>query len=382
MQKMSSESMLQRGVTAVITMLVVAGCGGSGSDATAATSTSASATVASTSTAPSTPGVSTNTGATPKTATGVTPTASSSTGTSSGTTTTTATTTTQTILFEQPLVSGAGGNLVVPPATHTPPPKGVFSMVLWQPDRYTTNGLPVVTGWNAGSRTGFTPAAQLSAQLGFQHQSGTTTGQMEGETVGAYLNSQDLPPSTTDQKMMITPQFIFLAGSQPMPFASPQGVLHGALDLQVPTAEGPLAYVVCDLLFKDPSGVRISIGTKLFSNGGVGKAAGSGYDVPSNTYMLNSPLGVDQHYITKAANSATATGTPWSGFRHFEWSMSEAQFVSALQYLTATYPGKVTSTDPAHYVLAEIHLNAEFHTRGQAAQLGWSMNGMKLWTAP
>src|SRR5581483_11078858 len=163
---------------------------------------------------------------------------------------------------------------------------------------------------------------------------------------------------------------------------SPRAVLHGALDLQVPTAEGSLAYVVADLLFKDPNGVRISIGTKIFSNNGVGNAAGTGYDVPSNTYMLNSPLGVDQRFVTKAATSAAGMGTTWSGFRHFEWSITEAQFVSALQYLTQTYSGKVNLADPTQYVLAEIHLNAEFHTRGKPAQLGWSMTGMKLWTTP
>jgi hypothetical protein len=290
--------------------------------------------------------------------------------------------TTGTILFEQPLVSGIAGNFFVPPATHSPPPKGVFEMVLWQPDRFTANGLPVPTGWDAGARTGFIPGSASIAQLGFQNKAGTSTGQMEGDTVGAYLNSQDLPVSTSDQKMMMTPQFIFLAGSQPMPFLSAQSALHGALNLQVPTAAGSDTYVNADLLFKGPNGVRVSIGIDMFRNGGVPKAAGTGYDSPSNTYMLNSPLGVDQRFITKASTSAADTGTTWSGFRHFEWSMSEAQFVSALQHLIAAYPANVTSTDPAQYVLAEVHLNAEFHTKGQAAQLGWSMNGMKLWTTP
>jgi hypothetical protein len=369
MRKSLNEGMVQHGVATVV-LVALSACNVASSTADAATNVSTTA-------AGTTPSGSLS-GATSTAGLGST---SKTSGTTTGSSTST-TTTTGTILFEQPLVSSVAGNFVVPPATHTAPPKGVFKMVLWQPDRFQTNGLPVPTGWDAGSRTGFTPASATISQLGFQNRAGTSTGQMEGDTVGAYLNSQDLPPSSADQKMMMTPQLIFPSGSQPMPFLSTQSSLHGALDLQVPTAVGSDAYVNADLLFKGPSGVRISISTSIFHNRGVTKAAGTGYDSPSNTYMLNSPLGVDQRFITKASTSAAATGTPWSGWRHFEWSMTEAQFVSALQHLNTAFPGQVTSIDPAQYVLAEIHLNAELHTRGQAAQLGWSMQGLKLWSTP
>jgi hypothetical protein len=167
-----------------------------------------------------------------------------------------------------------------------------------------------------------------------------------------------------------------------MPFASPDSSLHGSLDLQVPAATGSDVYVVADLLFEGPNGARISLGIAIFRNGGTSSVVASGYDSPSNTYMLNSPLGIDQRFVTRASNSDGATGAPWSGWRHFEWSVSEDQFVGALQYLTAAFPGKVTSTDPVHYVLAKVHLNAEFHTKGEPAKLGWSMRGLKLWTTP
>ncbi len=287
-----------------------------------------------------------------------------------------------TVLFEQPQESGIAGKLAVPHATGTPPPQGTFVLALWQSDRFQSNGLLVPTGWDAGSQTGFTPSDPINAQLGFQDMAGTSTAQMEGDTVGAYINSQDLPPSTADQKMMISPQYTFPPGSQPSPFASSQTWLHGSVDLQIPTAVGHDAYVVVDFLFKDPNGLRISCGVSIFHNGGVKTAAGSAYDAPTNTYLLNSPLGIDQRFVTQASDSARATGTPWSGWRHFDWSISEAQFVSALQHLTATFPGQLISTDPTGYVLAEVHLNAEFHTQGQPAELGWSMRGLEIWTTP
>jgi len=287
-----------------------------------------------------------------------------------------------TTLFEQPQLSGIADNFVVPPATHKAPPKGVFTLVLWQPNRYLSDGLLVPTGWDAGTDTGFTPPTAMAAQLGFQNKPGTSTAQMEADAVGAYINSRDLQQSSADQKMMITPQFTFPSGAQPMPFASPQSSLNGSLDLQIPTAEGSDVYVVADMLFEGLNGVRISFGVAIFRNGGAPSVVGSGYDSPSNTYMLNSPLGVDQRFVTRASESDAATGTPWSGWRHFEWSISEDQFVSGLQYLNAKFPTAVTSTDPTHYVLAQIHLNAEFHTKGQPAELGWSMRGLKLWTTP
>jgi hypothetical protein len=290
---------------------------------------------------------------------------------------------TATVLFEQPQLSGITGNFVAPTAAHKAPPKGEFTMVLWQADRFQANGEPVPTAWDAGSQTGFTPTDAMGAQLGFRNLSGSSTAQMQDGTVGAYLNSQDLPLSTADQKMMITPQFIFSAGKQPVPFASAQSLLSGSLDAQVPMAVGSDTYVTADLLFEEvATGVRISYGVEIFHNGGNHPVVGAGYDSPSNTYMLNSPLGLDQTYVTLASGSAPWSGKTWTGLRHFEWSISQAQFVSGLKYLTTQFPGKVTSTDPSQYVLAEIHLNAEFHTQGQAAELGWSMQGMKLWTTP
>jgi hypothetical protein len=301
---------------------------------------------------------------------------------SSGTGTPTGGTTPTTILFEQPQESGIAGHFAVPLASHKSPPTGAFTLVLWQPNRFVPDGLLVPTGWDAGKQTGFTPSAAMTGQFGFQNKPGTSTAQMEADAVGAYINSQDLPESSADQKMMITPEFTFSSGSQPMPFANTPSSLNGSVDLQIPTAVGQDAYVVADLLFEDQSGVRISFGVVIFHNGGVASSARSGYDSPSNSYMLNSPLGVDQRFVTQASNSAAATGDPWSGWRHFEWSVSEDQFVGALQYLTTAFPGKVTSTDPVHYVLTKVHLNAEFHTKGQPAQLGWSMRGLKLWTTP
>jgi hypothetical protein len=335
MRKIPNREVLRQGLAISVLLSVVAACNGSGSSASDATATS-------------------GTGATPAT-----------------------------MLFEQPQEGGIAGQLVVPNASGgSPVPEEVFALVLWQPNRFQSNGLLVPTGWDAGSRTGFTPANPSTAQLGFQDVAGSSAAQAQGDTVGAYLNSSDLPPSSADQKMMITPEYRWVAGSEPVPFSSSQSSLSGSMDLQIPVATGTDAYVVLDYLFTAPDGKQISYGIKVFHNGSADNAVGTSIDGPTGNYELNSPLGIIETYVTHGSDSAVNTGTPWSGWQHFDWSISQAQFAAALQFLNATYPGVFASLDPSQYMLSEVHLNAEFHTQGQPAQLGWSMTGLKVWTAP
>ncbi len=300
---------------------------------------------------------------------------------------------TVTSLLEQPQASSIAGNVVVPLADNSSPPTGTFKLILWQPDPFTTNGELVPSAWSASSQTGFAPSNPISDQLGFQDQAGTSTAQMDGDTVGAYINSKDVPnspvipgggeggcgqsTSSPTQKMMITPQYTWSSGTAPMPFASSTAVLSGSMDLQIPTASGE-AYIVQDLLFEDPNGVRVSYGIKLFANGVTKPVVGCGLDAPSKSYTLNSPLGIDERFVSKAANSTSDTGVPWLGWQHFEWSITQSQFSAALQFLATQFPGQVQDTDPAQYMLAQEHLNAELNFYSGPAELGWSMSGLKI----
>jgi hypothetical protein len=353
---------LGQGLVVLTLTATLAGCGDSSGTGSAAGTASTSAPVV----IPSVP-------VTPPNSSGSGSSGSSGTGTSGGSSS-------ATILFEQPLESGIAGHLFVPPATHTPPPTGVFELILWQPNPTSPDGQLVPTEWDASSQTGFIQSSPLSVtQLGFQNKVGTSTAQMDGDTVGAYLNSDDLPSSPAGQKMMITPQFSFLPGSEPVPFSSSNSSLSASMDLQVPTAVGDDTYILADFLFVDPNGVRISYGVKLFTNGTTHSLVGSSYNVDGNSYQLNSPLGVDQQFVTKAPDSPSTAGAPWLGWQHFEWSINQSQFVAALNYLVTQFPGKVQLTDPTQYVLAEVHLNAEFHFQPAPAELGWSMREWKIW---
>jgi len=230
-------------------------------------------------------------------------------------------------------------------------------MILWQPNPSSSNG-----------------------QRGFQNTTGTSTAQMDGDTVGAYINSADLPGSPVGRKMMITPQFNFTAGNEPVPFAASGSSLGAEMDLQIPVALGPSTYVLADFLFVGSNGVRISYGIKIFMYNNAPSVVGGDYVADANVYQINSPLLANQLFVTPTSDSATATGTPRTGWQHFAWTISEAQFVAALNYLAAEYPGVLLSTDPTQYVLSQLHLNAEFHFQPGPAVLGWSMRGWQVWT--
>ena len=286
-----------------------------------------------------------------------------------------------TVLFEQPVMSGISDNFYVAFASRGGMPNGSYDMVIEQPDPFTKTGLLVPTTWDAGSQTGFTPTSPSTAQLGFRAQAGTSTAQIEGDTVGAYLNSQDLPTTRTNRLMMITPQYRYLPGTEPAPFTSSTAVLNGEVDLQIPMAVGKDTYVTVDLLFLDANGTRISFGFKAFQNGVRGTTVfGSLYDPSENVYIINSPLAPRQQFVSLAPGSSIAGGATWTGYHHFQWTVDQAQFAAALKYLVAKYPGKITSIDPTKYVFSEVHLNAEFMYSPEPAELGWSMQGLKVWT--
>jgi hypothetical protein len=247
---------------------------------------------------------------------------------------------------------------------------GKFGLVLWQPNPYQPSGLLVEQDFQMGQLTGltvFTPFGNY--QRAFRNQPGTTTAQAEGLIVGAYLDSKDLPAAPPNSKMMITPQYTF-ANPEPI-FKSPTAELRGSMSLQVAVASGD-SYANVDHLFINGD-TRISFSVKLFSNGSVAPIVGIGQDPDTGGYMLNSPLGLDETYVT-AIKGAVQT-IPWRNFRYFSWTVSYAQFDAALKALTRAFPGAIKSLNPADWNLAELHLNAElFFGPSVPAILGWSMH--------
>jgi hypothetical protein len=300
------------------------------------------------------------------------------------------------VIFEQPQLTGPAGSFHVPLAENGYPSEHPFNLLLWQPNPDRPDGQLVPTSWDAGSKTGFEPDEPLADhQLGFRDESGASTVQAEGDTIGAYLNSKDLTKGSGGDKMMITPELKLPPGGRIHPFATPGMALAGSLELQVPTAHdsdkyGNLTYVVSDFSFEDKrTRTKLSYHFSLFRDSPakgdtqptaewMRDAEVGGLDGPSHSYMVGNPVATGGRLITLLAGCAPYQNQPWRGWKLFRAAITEDNFKLALQDLKANAKGFKGSLDPADYEFVGWHLNAELKYETGPAELGWSMRHAKI----
>jgi len=291
------------------------------------------------------------------------------------------------VLFEQSSLDGVEGNYIVPTAAHRPPSHGVFHIILWQPNPNRSDGMLVPTDWKAGDKTGFYPSSPIDKhEAGFRNAAGATTLQIDGDTVGAYINSADLPEGSHLYKMMMTPEMSMAPAAQVRPFAQTGRVIVVSLELQVPTAvdghrDGSETYVGADLLFLDhDKGTKISYGCNLFFNGHPHREAGGHIriDEDSQNMMVNSVVGLDNEWLTTLPGSAVSQSEPWKGWKTFRFAITEKNLIDALNAYNQRVAGARVSVQPGDYAFAKFHLNAELHFKNGAAELGWSMRHAKI----
>jgi hypothetical protein len=291
------------------------------------------------------------------------------------------------VLFEQSSLDGVEGkgNYLVPLAEHRPPPTGVFHMIMWQPNPSRSDGMLVPTGWRAGDKTGFYPSDPVDRhQGGFRDAPGSSVLQIDGDTVGAYINSADLPGGSNGYKMMMTPETSVAPEAQVHPFAQSGRAILVSLELQVPTAvdahhAGSTTYVSADLLFVDRSrGTKISYGCNLFFNGHPHRELGGHVrlDEDSHNMMINSVVGMDNAWLITQPGSAISQSAPWRGWKTFRFAITEKSFIAALSAYNQQAAG--VSMNPGDYTFAKFHLNAELNYRTSAAELGWSMRHARV----
>jgi hypothetical protein len=300
------------------------------------------------------------------------------------------------VLFAQPEVRDIGDRFYVAERR----PLGQWVMTSWQHSPFTAEGKFVPVGWDPGPKTGLSIAGpRRNAQRGMQDAAGTTTGQMHGPAVGAYLNSADLSvegrneqgrplPGSGGYKMMITPQILFAPDSIIRPFRRRDSRLDLRLELQVPTAacaerKGSLAYVSAVLLLIDPqTRLRISYITGLFSKRS--RMAPStaiehiAHDGPSRSWMIQCNVVRDHPWLDLHPHSASYQTAPWRGWRRFSWSIRREHVAAALAALRRQQPEAEASTDPADYQLRSFHLNAEIKYEAAPAEMGWSMRRARI----
>ena len=289
------------------------------------------------------------------------------------------------------------GNFHVPLAEHQYPNDHPFNVILWQPNPNKADGQLFPSNESVGDLTGFYPTSPLAKhQSAFRRGAGATAVQIEGDTVGVYLASSDLPNGSPGHKMMITPAFMF--PEKMHVFESGDQSILCRLSLQVPTAQdlnrpGNYTYILAEFVFEDQrTKTQISYGINLFHHNPASvspptkdslRATEVGpYDVPSRSFQVGNRLSVASRVVTPLADTAFFQTRPWVGWRHFNFAITQQNFRTALQSLRHQEPAFSGSDSPEDYALVEWHLNAELTFATGPAKLGWSLRGAELAIVP
>lgn len=282
------------------------------------------------------------------------------------------------LFFEQPVLRDATERFYVA----SKPPKNTFYLVLWQPNPHRRDGGLGPVTWPVGDKTGFYPAGPLTQhQRGMRDAYGSTALQIEGDTVAAYLNSNDLIHGSKGFKEMITPAYEFAEGTRVAPFAGNEGVTC-SLQLQVPTASdggkpGSSAYINLNLLFSKGPTQRLSYNGGLYFHGRAGSPESIGYDPVTKNVLVVTPIRPNSQWSTFASSSAMRQGEPWKGWKTFQFKITRANFTEALGTVKQKHPEAEWGKDAAAWDISQIHLNAEIRYQSAPAELGWSMRRLQ-----
>ena len=303
----------------------------------------------------------------------------------------------QEIIFKQPALNGIAGNFHVPLAEHKYPDDQPFNVILWQPNPNRTDGQLIPSSENIGNHTGFYPTQPLEKyQAAFRNGPGASAVQIEGDTVGVYLSSSDLPDGSPGHKMMITPAF--MVPKKIYVFARGDRSIVCRLNLQVPTAHdlnraGNFTYVLAEFVFEDwRTKTQISYGINLFHHNPARVPPPTKqflrltevgpYDAPSHSFQVGNRLALDSRVVTPLTGTTLFETQTWSGWRPFNFAITQENFKTALRSLKDKEPTFNGPDNPADYALVEWHLNAELTFATGPAKLGWSLKGAELAVVP
>ncbi len=299
-------------------------------------------------------------------------------------------------LLAQPMVVG-GLASIFSVATVLPVINPVSQFFIKQNQDVVNGQRDVPTGWAAGNRTGFFPHGTPlpNWQIGVPNSHGDPTGnevtQGEGDTIGAYITSAAFPHGTHLNKVMVAPQYNFDLQNPTFPFRTPASLLTTNFDLQVPYAHNNPRipehhpFVVSDITTAEIDGHgntfnRVTLHASAFSSGQGGGNEGIMYDAATNSVIISGVIRPASIYLNQLPGSATFSGSPWTGFRHFGFTQDTSQFARGLADAHKIFPQ--LSTNPADYVLVQWHLNAELTYDNSDLNLpidmGWSLRGIRV----
>lgn len=309
------------------------------------------------------------------------------------------------MLVQEPKLTLAGNFRNVASGGPTP---GVFTVMHWQANPFTANGLDVPVTWMMGRMTGVFPPPPYSAtQTGVANRVGATGAQIVGATIGAYLNSLDFSPTGTVQNLVsVIPTYTF-AGAPVLPFAGGKTLIY-AMQAQVPTvvvtppATNPAykgsGYIGMDITFKDsthPATPPITQTIQAFAYPHPAAPEKVGFEPATGRVLVQTALDPASTYVTLPATSMPFQPEPWSGFRSLQAAITPANFAAVLAAIQASGTFLATlglkpsdfSTRPADYSLFQFHINAEINYAGDtnpgtyaggSVQMGYALRNVRV----
>jgi len=279
---------------------------------------------------------------------------------------------------QQPAASGINGALYVAGSSAPEPPNNVFGLVALEAPPVSYVG----TAWNAGNLTGFTPTVQnYTTQLGYANTSGnnpTTTAQMQGNTVGAYLQSVDFPGGSSDGSICIAAVVNIAAPIEGSPWAA-GGSLNAQFGFQVPTATTTTAAPFASanaVLTSSVDGTEIILQAVLLNLGSTSTAVFSGLDSDGSISFGVPLVAGNSQYVSMASGSAGYLTAPTTGgYLSYNFSFSSTQFAAILAYLASQALTEVFDTSAA---TPNAGQTLTFAAKPDNAATGWGVAGSHI----
>jgi hypothetical protein len=253
------------------------------------------------------------------------------------------------------------------------------------------DAVTAAVAWDVSRFTGFRPSAD---ELLSRYQRGSlptregTAVQLRGTAIGIWIDS-DHPRPERGSLLPVCPAYWWWnVQSAPWPFRETDRQLAFSFDMQVPTAQrdgNAEVYVCAYFLLRDSRSSRhFWLGATLFDPRGADRFPDTvhrdNWEAGTGLPILFTALDERSRWLHPGPGSAWFTDTPFTGYRRFEFRVSESELrcaVGAMKDRWADYAQ--VSANPRDYQLTHFNVNPEVYApAGSRGRLGLTLRDIRV----
>jgi hypothetical protein len=245
-----------------------------------------------------------------------------------------------------------------------------------------------ITGWNLGTYTGVTSPSPLSDyQRGINNSvAGSSAVQMTGTEMGVIIKTSSIPGGSGYNGNLANGQTSYQWTSQDnvRPWAYSDSVFNMSYDLKIPQATitgNACAYACASILIKDGTGKYFWIQPQMFDTRGAPHTEYYGWDNGTNSGYVNTFFDASNNrtYCSLLSGSYASTGSTWSDWHYYGYSISTNQLLSAINSINTAFNVGL-STDTSTYWLNLITIQEEaYWPSGTSAVATMGIRNMTAW---